>query len=173
MGVTLRELIYDHCGGMRDGRALKAVIPGGASTPILSADQIDTALDFDSIAKAGSAMGSTAVMVMDETTCIVGATLILTRFFAHESCGQCTPCREGTHWAERILHRFEHGGAKREDIDLLLDLCSEMGGGRTICALADGAINPIRSGIEKFRSEYEAHVERGCPQRGQLCEVGW
>jgi len=173
MGVTLRELIYDHCGGMRDGRALKAVIPGGASTSILTADQIDTPLDFDSLAKAGSAMGSTAVMVMDETTCMVHATLILTRFFAHESCGQCTPCREGTHWAERILHRFEHGGAKREEIDLLLDVCSEMGGGRTICALADGAINPIRSSIEKFRGEYEAHAEKGCPQGGQLCEVGW
>ncbi len=171
--VTLRELIYDYCGGIPDGRKLKAVIPGGASTPILTADEIDIPLDFDSIQKAGSFMGSTAVIVMDETTCMVHAALVLTRFFAHESCGQCTPCREGTHWAERILHRFEAGGAKREEIDLLLDLCSEMGGGRTICALADGAIGPIKSSVEKFRSEYEAHVASGCPRSGEICEVAW
>jgi len=171
--VTMRELIEEHCGGMREGRKFKAVIPGGASTSILTESELDVPLDFDSLMKAGTAMGSTAVIVMDDTTCIVHATLILTRFFAHESCGQCTPCREGTHWAESILQRLEDGGAKEEEIDLLLDLCSEMGGGRTICALADGAINPIRSSIEKFRDEYEAHVESGCPQKGQLCEVAW
>jgi NADH-quinone oxidoreductase subunit F len=171
--TTLRELIYDHCGGMRNGRPLKAVIPGGASTPILTADEIDVPLDFDSIAKAGSAMGSTAVMVMDDSTCMVHVALVLTRFFAHESCGQCTPCREGTHWTERILHRFEHGGAKAEEIDLLLDIAGEMGGGRTICALADGAVGPVISSVRKFRAEYEAHVENGCPQGGQLCEVEW
>jgi NADH-quinone oxidoreductase subunit F len=171
--VTFRELIEDHCGGIRNGRAVKAVIPGGASTPILSADELDTPMDFDSIMAAGSFMGSTAVIVMDETTCIVHATLILTRFFAHESCGQCTPCREGTHWAESILKRFENGGARAEEIDVLLDMCSEMGGGRTICALADGAVMPIKSSIQKWRGEYEAHVETGCPQKGELCEVAW
>ncbi len=171
--TTLRELIFDHCGGMQNGRALKAVIPGGASTPILTADEIDVPLDYDSIAKAGSAMGSTAVMVMDESTCMVHVALVLTQFFAHESCGQCTPCREGTHWTERILHRFEHGGAKREEIDLLLDIASEMGGGRTICALADGAVGPVISSVRKFRAEYEAHVENGCPHGAQLCEVEW
>jgi NADH-quinone oxidoreductase subunit F len=139
----------------------------------LTADELDVPLDFDSLMKAGTAMGSTAVMVMDETTCIVHATLILARFFSHESCGQCTPCREGTHWVESILKRFEEGGAKKEEIDLLLDICGEMGGGRTICALADGAVNPVRSSIEKFRDEYEAHVETGCPQKGRLCEVTW
>jgi NADH-quinone oxidoreductase subunit F len=149
------------------------VIPGGASTSLLTAEELDTPLDFDSLQGAGTAMGSTAVIVMDETTCIVNAVYILTRFFAHESCGQCTPCREGTHWAESILHRLETGGAKKEEVDLLLDLCSEMGGGRTICALADGAINPIRSAVEKFRAEFDAHVETGCPQRGELCEVTW
>jgi NADH-quinone oxidoreductase subunit F len=171
--VTFRELIEDHCGGMRDGRSVKAVIPGGASTPILSADELDTPMDFDSIQAAGSAMGSTAVIVMDDTTCIIHAVLILTRFFAHESCGQCTPCREGTHWAESILKRFERGGAKAEEIDVLMDMCSEMGGGRTICALADGAVMPIKSSIQKWRGEYEAHVETGCPQKGELCEVAW
>ena len=171
--VTVRQLIEDHCGGMRDGKKIKAVIPGGASTPFLTADELDCTLDFDAIQEAGSFMGSTAVMVMDETTCIVHATLILTEFFAHESCGQCTPCREGTHWAAGILGRLETGGAKSEEIDLLLDICSEMGGGRTICALADGAINPIISGIQKWRDEYEAHVGSGCPQKGELCEVAW
>ena len=171
--VTLRELIEDHCGGMRNGRKVKAVIPGGASTPFLSADELDVTLDFDAIQAKGSFMGSTAVIVMDETTCMVHASLILTRFFAHESCGQCTPCREGTHWAETILERFEQGGARQEDIDILLDIAAEMGGGRTICALADGAIGPIKSTIQKWRAEYEAHVPGGCPQKGELCEVSW
>jgi len=171
--VTLRELIEDHCGGIRGGRKVKAVIPGGASTPILTADELDVPLDFESLQKAGTAMGSTAVIVMDETTCMVHAALVLTEFFAHESCGQCTPCREGTHWTAKILRRFERGGAKREEIDVLLDICSEMGGGRTICALADGAIGPVKSSVEKWRHEYEAHVEKGCPQKGELCEVEW
>jgi NADH-quinone oxidoreductase subunit F len=171
--VTLRELIEDHCGGIRDDRQVKAVIPGGASTPMLSAAELDCALDFDSIQQGGSLMGSCAVMVMDDTTCIVHAAMILTRFFAHESCGQCTPCREGTHWALNILERLERGGAKAEEIDVLLDIAGEMGEGRTICALADGAANPIRSSIMKWRGEYEAHVEAGCPQKGELCEVAW
>jgi NADH-quinone oxidoreductase subunit F len=171
--VTLRELIDDHCGGIRNGRKVKAVIPGGASTPFLSADELDVTLDFDAIQAKGSFMGSTAVIVMDETTCMVHAALILTRFFAHESCGQCTPCREGTHWAETILERFEHGGARKEDIDILVDIAAEMGGGRTICALADGAIGPIKSTIQKWRGDYESHVPNGCPQQGELCEVSW
>ena len=171
--VTYRELIYDYCGGIRNDRKLKAVIPGGASTSFLTEDELDVPMDFDSIQKAGSMMGSSAVTVLDETTCIVHAALILSRFFAHESCGQCTPCREGTHWIYGIMERFEKGGAKKEDIDLLEDICSQMGGGRTICALADGAINPILSSIHKFRDEYEAHVEKGCPYGGKLCEVPW
>jgi NADH-quinone oxidoreductase subunit F len=171
--VTLRELIEDHCGGIRHGRKVKAVIPGGASTPMLTALELDCTLDFDGILAQGSAMGSTAVIVMDETTCIVHATYILLRFFAHESCGQCTPCREGTHWVESILHRFEKGGARMEDIDILLDVANEMGGGRTICALSDGATGPIKSSVMKWRHEYEAHVGSGCPQKGELCEVDW
>ena len=171
--VTLRELIEDHCGGVPGGRKVKAVIPGGASTPYLSVDELDCTLDFVGIENVGSFMGSTAVIVMDDSTCMVHSALILTEFFAHESCGQCTPCREGTHWAARILRRLEEGGAKSKEIDLLLDICNEMGGGRTICALADGAIAPIKSSITKWRDEYEAHVETGCPQRGELCEVGW
>ena len=171
--VTLRELIEDHCGGIRHGRKVKAVIPGGASTPMLTALELDCTLDFDGILAKGSAMGSTAVIVMDETTCIVHAAYILLRFFAHESCGQCTPCREGTHWVESILHRFEKGGARMEDIDILLDVANEMGGGRTICALSDGATGPIKSSVMKWRHEYEAHVGSGCPQKGELCEVDW
>jgi NADH-quinone oxidoreductase subunit F len=171
--VTLRELIEDHCGGIRNGRKVKAVIPGGASTPMLRAEELDCTLDFDAIQAAGSFMGSTAVIVMDETTCIVRAALILTRFFAHESCGQCTPCREGTHWAEGILRRFEDGSATGAEIDLLLDIATQMGGGRTICALADGAIGPIKSSVEKWRHEYEAHVGSGCPRKGALCEAAW
>jgi NADH-quinone oxidoreductase subunit F len=158
---------------MRGGRKVKAVIPGGASTPVLTADELDTPMDFDSIQKAGSFMGSTAVMVMDETTSMVHAALIITRFFAHESCGQCTPCREGTHWAESILKRFVYGGAKREEIDILADVCSEMGMGRTICALADGAALNLKSCVEKFRDEFEAAVEVGVPNGGKLCEVDW
>jgi NADH-quinone oxidoreductase subunit F len=171
--VTLRELIYEICGGIPRGRALKAVIPGGASTPYLTADEIDCTLDFVGVESKGSFMGSNGVIVMDDTTNIVRATLVLTRFFAHESCGQCTPCREGTHWAERVLFRISGGKGSPEDVDLLLDLCSNMGG-TTICALADGAVNPIRSSIQKFREDYDRLIrgEDG-PVPGRLCEVVW
>jgi NADH-quinone oxidoreductase subunit F len=170
--VTLRELIEEHCGGVRGGRAVKAVIPGGASTPVLTAGELDCTLDFDAVQGKGSFMGSTAVIVMDETTSMVAVSHIITRFFAHESCGQCTPCREGTHWAERILHRFVHGGARAEEIDILLDVCNEMGGGRTICALADGAMLHLKSTLTKFRHEYEAAVPDGIPG-GRLCLTEW
>ena len=171
--VTFRELIEEHCGGMRNGRKVKAVVPGGASTPLLTADELDTPMDFDSIQKAGSFMGSTAVIVMDETTSIPHAAYIITRFFAHESCGQCTPCREGTHWAESVLKRFVYGGAKKEEVDILYDIAGEMGVGRTICALADGAMLHLKSAIEKFRDEFEAAVPNGVPHDGRLCEVAW
>jgi NADH-quinone oxidoreductase subunit F len=171
--VTVRQLIEEHCGGILGGRRVKAVIPGGASTPILTALELDTTLDFDAIQGKGSFMGSTAVIVMDETTSMVHVALIITRFFAHESCGQCTPCREGTHWAEGILHRFVHGGARKEEIDFLHDICVEIANGRTICALADGAALHLKSSVEKFRHEYEAAVPAGVPHGGRLCEVAW
>ena len=171
--VTLRELIYDLCGGIREGHELKAVIPGGASTPILTPEEIDCTLDFVGVEGKGSFMGSNGVMVMDETTNIVRAVGILMDFFAHESCGQCTPCREGTHWAHSILNRIIAGGGRMEDIDLLTDLCGHMGG-TTICALADGAVNPIRSSIQKFRADYEALINGDPgPVPGELCEVNW
>ncbi len=158
MGISLRELIYDHCGGIRNGRKLKAIVPGGSSVPVLTADQVDIALDFDSVAKAGSMLGSAGVIVMDDSTCIVKAALRISQFYAEESCGQCTQCREGTEWLHRILKRIEHGHGKRGDLELMLDICTAMKG-RTICPLSDAAAMPIESYIQKFYSEFAAHIE--------------
>jgi NADH-quinone oxidoreductase subunit F len=158
MTITLRELIYEHCGGITDDRQLKAVIPGGGSAPMLRAEEIDLPLTFDDLMKAGSMLGSAGIIVMDETTCIVDATWRLSKFFAHESCGQCTPCREGTNWMESILDRLERGEGRSEDADLLLDM-SENIGGKSLCALGDAAIGPVMSSIRKFRDEYLHHVE--------------
>jgi NADH-quinone oxidoreductase subunit F len=158
MGTPLRELIYDHCGGMRDGRRLKAIVPGGSSVPVLTADQVDVPLDFDSIAKAGSMLGSAGVIVMDDSTCMVKAALRLSKFYAEESCGQCTQCREGTEWMHRILTRLENGNGRRDDLELLLDICANMKG-KTICPLSDAAAMPIESYIQKFYSEFAAHIQ--------------
>lgn len=162
MGTPLRELLYEHCGGIRDGRKLKAIVPGGSSVPVLTADQIDVPLDFDSISRAGSMLGSAGVIVMDETTCMVKAALRISRFYAEESCGQCTQCREGTEWIYRILTRIENGRGKISDLDLLLDICANMKG-KTICPLSDAAAMPVESYIQKFRDEFAAHIqERRC-----------
>ena len=158
MDITLRELIYDHCGGILEGRKLKAVIPGGASAPMLTADEIDIPLTFDALMKAGSMLGSAGVIVLDESTCIVDAVWRLSKFFAHESCGQCTPCREGTNWMETILDRIERGEGLQHDHDLLLDMADNIGG-KSLCALGDAAIGPVISSIKKFRSEFEYHFE--------------
>ena len=158
MGVSLRELIFDHCGGMRDGRELKAIVPGGSSVPVLTADQIDVRLDFDSIAKAGSMLGSAGVIVMDDSTCMVNAARRIARFYAEESCGQCTQCREGTEWIAKILTRLETGGGRRGELELLLDICASMKG-RTICPLSDAAAMPIESYIQKFYDEFAAHIQ--------------
>ena len=158
MGTPMRELIYEHCGGMRDGRELKAIVPGGSSVPVLSADQVDVSLDFDSVAKAGSMLGSAGVIVMDDSTCMVKAALRISKFYAEESCGQCTQCREGTEWIHRILSRLENGNGKRGDLELLLDLCANMKG-RTICPLSDAAAMPIESYIQKFYDEFAAHIQ--------------
>lgn len=170
MGTPLRHLIYDLGGGIRENRKLKAVIPGGPSVPILTEQHLDVGLDFESLAQAGSMLGSGGVIVMDETTCMVKTALILAWFFRHESCGKCTPCREGTVWLYDILYRLERGEGKKEDIDLLLKVCENIGG-RTICALGDAAIVPVQSTIKYFRDEYIAHVEnQGCltPYKFQL-----
>jgi len=157
MGVNLKELIYEHCGGMLDGRKLKAVIPGGASAPMLLPDEIDIPLTFDALMKAGSMLGSAGIIVVDDSACIVDSVWRLAKFFAHESCGQCTPCREGTNWMESLLDRMERGGGRQEDADLLLDMADNIGG-KSLCALGDAAIGPVISSVKKFRDEYLYHV---------------
>ena len=157
MGVTLRELIFDHCGGMRDGRKLKAVVPGGSSVPVLTAAQVDVRLDFDSIAKAGSMLGSAGVIVMDDSTCMVKAVRRITKFYAEESCGQCTQCREGTEWLYQILTRIENGAGREGELEVLLDICANMKG-RTICPLSDAAAMPVESYIRNYYDEFDAHL---------------
>ena len=158
MGISLRELLYEYAGGIRNDRNLKAVIPGGSSVPILTADKIDVKMDFESLAEAGSMLGSAGVIVLDETTCIVHAAVVISRFYRHESCGQCTPCRQGTTWMYRILQRIEHGRGRIEDLDLLLDICDNIEG-NTICPLGDAAVPSVRTSIKLFRDEYEYHIK--------------
>ena len=165
MHVTLRELIYGYAGGIRGGRALKAVIPGGSSTPVILPDQIDAQASFDGLVKAGSMLGSAAIIVMDDTTCMVWLAENLLHFYRHESCGKCTPCREGTDWLVKILHRVEAGEGSMRDIDLLLRVSGNIGG-KTLCPFGDAAVAPVLSTIQHFRHEYEAHVREGrctCP----------
>jgi NADH-quinone oxidoreductase subunit F len=157
VSVTLRSLIYDHCGGMRDGRKLKAVVPGGSSAPILTADEIDVTMDADGLKAAGTMIGSAGVIVMDETVSIPEALMVVARFYAHESCGQCTPCRESTGWIYKMAHRIVEGKGRKEDLDTILDV-SKRGAGTTICAFYDGAVGPYVSYIEKFRAEFEALI---------------
>jgi len=158
MGTPFKTLL-EMAGGVRGGNKLKAVIPGGSSMPVLPADiMMEVNMDFDSIQKAGSYLGSGAVIVMDETTCMVKALERLAYFYFEESCGQCTPCREGTGWLYRIVHRIEHGDGKPEDLDLLLDLCENIAG-RTICALGDAAAWPVQGFLKHYRKEFEYHIE--------------
>ncbi len=158
LGTPFPELL-EMAGGMRGGRKLKAVIPGGSSAPVLPADiMMACTMDYDAIAKAGSMLGSGAVIVMDETTCMVKALERLSYFYFEESCGQCTPCREGTGWLYRVVHRIETGQGRREDLDLLNSVTENIMG-RTICALGDAASLPVRSFIKHFASEFEYHIE--------------
>ncbi len=158
--VTLRELIYEHCGGIRDNRKLKAVIPGGSSAPVLAAHEIDIPLDVEPMAKAGTMLGSCGVIVIDDSWCAVKIIKRVTHFYAHESCGQCTPCREGTRWMEDVLHRIEDGHGKMSDLDLLLNVADNING-KTLCALGDAAAGPVLSFVKKFRHEFEAHIKGG------------
>jgi NADH-quinone oxidoreductase subunit F len=160
VGVTLRELIEQAAGGVRDGNKLKAVIPGGISAKILTADEIDVAMDFDSLMAAGTMAGSGGVIVMDETTCMVRALESAARFFADESCGQCSPCREGTGWVHRILRRIVAGEGSVQDLDDLLAIAGDMEG-NTICVFADAAAWPVQSYIKKFRHEFEEYIRTG------------
>ena len=163
LNVTLRALIEEVAGGVRDGRPLKAVIPGGSSVPVLTPAHLDIALDFDSVAAAGSMAGSGGVIVMDDTTCIVRVGLVVNRFYDHESCGQCTQCREGTAWLHKMFRRLEAGQGRPEDLDIIGDICGNMIG-QTICVLSDAAAMPTESYIKHFREEFEQHIrDRRCP----------
>ena len=169
MGYPFMKLLEEDCQGMLGGKKLKAVIPGGSSTPVLTAEEVaDLTIDYEAIAAKGSMLGSGGCIVMNEDTCMVHALAILEQFYAHESCGQCTPCREGTGWLSRLVGRFEAGTARLEDLDLILDIGKHMVG-KTICVLADAAEMPARSFITKFRDEFVEHYEKkGCPHQGRL-----
>jgi NADH-quinone oxidoreductase subunit F len=166
MGITIRELIYDVGGGMKDGRPLKAVIPGGSSFPILTADQIDARLTYDEMAKVGTFLGSGVVIAIDDRCCMVQLGLRVAQFYMHESCGKCTPCREGTRWMVQILETIEAGEAEQSELDLLLSVCDRILG-KCLCPLGDAAAMPIASYVDKFREEFQAHVDLGgCPLQG-------
>ncbi|MBA2725054.1 MAG: NADH-quinone oxidoreductase subunit NuoF, partial [Actinobacteria bacterium] len=159
-GMKLSDVLK-LAGGMLDGRPVKAVIPGGASAPLVT--DLDVAMDFEALKEAGTMLGSGAVIFMDDTTCMVRNALLTAHFFEHESCGKCTPCREGTWWKVKILERLEHGDGRQEDMDLLLDICDGMDG-RSFCPLGDASAWAVRSNVQLFRDEFQAHVDQGrCP----------
>ena len=167
LGTPMRELIYDWAGGIADGRELKAVIPGGSSVPALTPEQIDTPLDYDSLAAVGTFFGAASLIVVDDRCCMVQLAIRSTKFYMHESCGKCTPCREGTRWMVQLLERIEDGTASYGDIDLLANLGDRILG-RSLCALGDFAVYPVRSYLQHWRPEFEAHLEqRGCPFGGE------
>jgi len=168
LGFPLMRLIDEVCGGMRNGKKLKAVIPGGSSSPVLKAEECDIALDFDSIAKAKSMAGSGGILVLDEDTDIVAVALRTIKFYAHESCGWCIPCREGTTWLKKILTRYHEGGGRASDIDLIAELSNNMFG-RTFCALGDAAAMPTTAFVTKFRDEFEAYLQK--PRATQTPEL--
>jgi NADH-quinone oxidoreductase subunit F len=167
LGTTIRELVYDVGGGVADGRELKAIIPGGSSTPVLTPDQIDTPMDYDSIDAAGSFFGSAAIIVVDDRCCMVQLALRAAQFYMHESCGKCTPCREGTRWLVQLLTKIESGHAESTDLDLLDAVCDRMLG-KSLCALGDFAVYPVSSYLRKYRAEFAEHVALArCPFDGE------
>lgn len=164
-GMSLRDFIFDPAfgGGLREGKTLKAVIPGGSSCPPLKPDEIDVGMDFDQMMKAGTMMGTAGVIVVDDDVCLVRLAARTAHFYHHESCGQCTPCREGTGWVARLLDDIEAGRGRPEDLDLLIEICDNVQG-NTICPLGDAMAMPIRAYLQKFRDEFELHIaEKGCP----------
>ena len=162
LGITLRQLL-DMSGGMRAGHKLKFWTPGGSSTPMFTDEHLDVPLDYEGVGAAGSMLGTKALQIFDETTCVVRAVLRWVEFYKHESCGKCTPCREGTWWLVQAMKDFETGKATEADLDKLLDLCDNIMG-RSFCALADGAVSPVASSVKYFRDEYIAHINnKGCP----------
>ena len=168
LGTPLAEIVYDHAGGVRGGRAVKGVIPGGASVPILPADQLDVAMDHESLRERQSLLGTGGVMVMAEGTCMVRVGCVIGRFFRDESCGQCTQCREGTGFVSRLLERIERGAGGSADLDVLLDVAGAMEGG-TICSFADAAAWPVKGLLRHFRADFTAHIDHGkCPFPGSF-----
>jgi NADH-quinone oxidoreductase subunit F len=166
MGTTLREIIEENAGGMADGFRFRGVIPGGASTAFLLEEHFDTRMDFSDVVKAGSRLGTGTMVVLDDKTCPVGFVRNLEQFFARESCGWCTPCREGLSWTERILDDFENGKGRSEDLDILESLIRLMGMGHTFCVFAPGAMDPLRSALKYFREDFDKHIsEKRCPWR--------
>lgn len=162
MGTTLREIICEHAGGMQEGLHLRGLLPGGASTAFLLEEHLDTPMDFKGPTRWGSRLGTGTIVVLDHRTCPVGMTLNLTRFFAHESCGWCTPCREGLPWATQMLSAIEHGSGREEDLAILEQLTRDLGPGRTFCALAPGAMEPLASALRDFHIEFRLHVKEAC-----------
>lgn len=160
MGTSLREIVFDHAGGIKNNKKLKAVIPGGISTPVLPADKIDCPMDFVSMPKHGSMLGSGAVIVMDESVCMVKVAYRALKFFEHESCGKCVPCREGTDWLRKILERIAFGKGREGDVDLLTEVANIMAG-RTFCPLGDGAAGVVTAMLKHFRGEFEEHIKTG------------
>jgi NADH-quinone oxidoreductase subunit F len=164
MGTTIREIIMEHAGGMADGRTLRGLIPGGASTDFLTAEQLDVKMDFDSVVKAGSRLGTGTMVTLDDATCVVGMVLSMEKFFARESCGFCTPCREGLPWVARVLEALEQGKGEPRDLEVLEEHVHLLAPGRTFCALAPGAVEPLGSALRLFRDDFEQHVrQKRCP----------
>jgi NADH-quinone oxidoreductase subunit F len=167
LGTPLHELIYTYGGGVPEGRMLKAIIPGGSSVPVLTPAELGTPLDYSSVAEAGSQLGAAAVIVIDDRACMVQLALRATQFYMHESCGKCTPCREGTRWMVQLLRKIEGGEADQSQLDLLLDVCDRILG-KCLCALGDFAAGPVIAYASRFRDEFQRHIDEGsCPFGGE------
>ncbi len=172
LGLPMRTLIMDWCGGMRDGLQLKAVIPGGSSVPPLPASKLDTAFDYEAMNAEGTFLGSGGVIVIDDQTCLVDALWNIIHFYRHESCGKCTPCREGTYWMAEVLERLEHGEGRADDLDLLNDVADNILG-KSFCALGDAAAMPVQGFLKHFRPEFEYHVtHKRCMVNRRRAEIG-
>jgi NADH-quinone oxidoreductase subunit F len=166
MGTTLGELLEEYAGGMLDGLEFRGALPGGASTEFLTADHLDVKLDFEHVEQAGSRLGTGTIIVLDDQTCPVAMLVNLEAFFAQESCGWCTPCREGLPWITRTLQAIEDGQGRESDLDILASHSQLLGPGHTFCALAPGAVEPLQSALVYFREDFERHIrERRCPYR--------
>jgi NADH-quinone oxidoreductase subunit F len=166
MGTPMRELLEEHAGGMADGVAFRGVLPGGASTDFLLEEHLDVRMDYESVQKKGSRMGTGQMIILDDRSCPVGMVLNLERFFARESCGWCTPCREGLPWIAKILHAIEEGEGQPEDLEILEQQARLLGPGNTFCALAPGAVEPLQSALKLYREDFERHIrEKRCPWR--------